>query len=316
MDTEAGKGLRGSVSNTWDYRFAYRLEELTDVPPEFRNSFLATCRSRGRPSWALFLPAMQIFSLRVPGQIPPRVVLMFSDSLALLSLDPEQDRVLSFTVDRAGFLGYGLGEFLLQCWITVYGGIQGEGTARIRFPSYCMDKYEQLAKLLFGWCQVKPAPEPPTEPTVTNRKTLLRELPPQFSGFLRHHAEFGKVSHHFLQTPAGPPSRTKSQWPTLLLALTPTGILALSDEYAGRPCEWGLEATVLPLRSLARAEWVEEAGSRPPAVRVHFRGAHQPASFTWRVFGGLRPDGVSWVQAVNSFLGKCGTLPTEAEIQG
>ncbi len=103
------------MSNTWDYKFAFHVHELGHVPIEFRSMYGRLLRKCGPPIFALSSPAMEDPGFIHSHRLPPRLILLFSEALAVLSLDTRSDGVLSFELCRQDFLGYGLAEFLLNC---------------------------------------------------------------------------------------------------------------------------------------------------------------------------------------------------------
>ena len=284
------------MSNTWDYRFAFRVERRDDVPAEFRNMYerlLVTC---GPPRFGLFSPAMEDPGFIFSRWLPPKLLLVFSESLALLSLDTRSDQVQIFELSRADFLGCSLGESLLKCWFTLYPGPAADGGVQIRFPSRASQHYVELARFLLNWSDRE-------DGAVRNSLQSSRAipgLPPKFSSFLEGHTEFGPASEFFFQPATELRKKREQRWANVLLLITRDSIVALTDQHHKERSQYGIEMTYLPLRCLRSVDWADPHDGRQSAITVCLKGAKTELRLSWPVYSGLKPYAVRWVKAVQS----------------
>ena len=290
------------MSNTWDYRFAFRVEGRDDVPAEFRGTYdrlLGTC---GSPLFALFSPAMEDPGFILSRWLPPKLILLFSESLVLLSLDIRSDQVLTFELGREDFLGYGFAEFLLNCWFTLYPGSAADGGIQIRFPSRASQHYVELARILLNWSDR----EDRALRNSLQSSRAIPGLPPKFSSFLEGHTEFGPASEFFFQPATELRKKREERWANVLLLITPDTIVALTDQRCGECSQYGIEMTYLPLRCVRSVNWIESHNGRQAAIGVCLKGAKAELRHTWPVFSGLKPYALRWVEAVESSVNAVG----------
>ncbi len=284
------------MSNTWDYRFAFRVERRDDVPIEFRGAYDRLLEAWGPPVFGLFSPAMEDPGFIVSRWHPPKLILVFSESLTVLSLDTRSDRVLPFELSCHDLLGFGVGEFLLNCWFTLYPGASPDSGLQIRFPSRASQHYLELACFLLDWLDCEWGPNGnPKIPSVA-----ISGLPPKFSSCLESHPEFGPVTEFFFQ-PAIELRKTRGEkWANLLLAITPKGIVALTDQYRRDCSPYGIEITYLPLAHVRSVDWFKSNNGPRAVVEIHLKGVNTGLCQTWPIFPGLNPYARRWIEAVKS----------------
>ena len=284
------------MSNTWDYRFAFPVERRHDVPGEFRGAddrLVGTC---GLPMFGLFSPATEDPGFIFSHWLPPKLILIFSESLALLSLNPRSDQSQIFELSCLDLLCYSLGEFLLKCWFTLYPGTSADGGLQIRFPSRASPHYVELSRILLNWSERG-------GDAVENSLQASRAipgLPPKFSSFLESHAGFGPVSELFFQPAPELRKERDERWANILLLMTRDSIVALTDQYRGECSQYGIEMTHLPLRRVRSAGWTEPHDGRQPAITVCLQGARTEQRLSWAAYSGLKPYARRWVDAVES----------------
>jgi len=285
-----------AMSNTWDYRFAFRVERRDDVPAEFRGAYDRLVGTCGQPMFELFSPATEDPGFIFSHWFPPKLILIFSESLALLSLDPRSDQSQILELSRRDFLGYSLGEFLLKCWFTLYPGPSADGGLQIRFPSRAAQHYVELARFLLNWSgRGDEAVGNSLQPS-----RVIPGLPAKFSSFLESHAEFGPVSEFFFQPATELRKKRDERWANILLLITRDSIVALTDQYRGECSQYGIEMTHLPLRRVRSAGWTDPHDGCQPAITVCLQGAKTEQRLSWAVYSGLKPYALRWVDAVES----------------
>jgi hypothetical protein len=286
------------MSNTWEYRYAFRIQESQDVPVEFLGVYGNLTEREGDPVLAFFSPALNEGHFVMSAWRPPRLWLVFHDSLALLSLDHKSDAVSVFALRRQEFLGFGHREFLLDCWFSVYPGSSEGEPIEVRFPSRAEEKYRDLARLLVGWSkEERPITAPPG---CAETSALLAGLPPKFTHLVEQHPEFGEVGEIFFQPRMVFGRSPEGEWPNFSLLLTSQAIIVLTDQYHQRWSEYGVEYVYFPLARVKLAEWIELGHAGRSAIRIYLEGASRQTSLCWNVFGGLKPYALRWLRAVKS----------------
>jgi len=284
------------MSNTWDYRFAFRTERRDDVPIEFRGAYDRLLEAWGPPIFGLFSPAMEDPGFIVSRWHPPKLILVFSESLTVLSLDRQSDQVVTYELNRQDSLGYGVADFLLNCWLTLYPGASPDSGMQIRFPSRASQHYVELARLLLNWLECRWEPGLNQDPP----SCVITGLPPKFSSCLETHPEFGPAKEFFFQ-PAIELRKTRGEkWANLLLAITPKGIVALTDQYRRECSPYGIEITYLPLARVRSVDWCESSDGHRTAIEIHLEGVNTGLCQTWPIFPGLNPYALRWIEAVKS----------------
>jgi hypothetical protein len=297
------------MSNTWEYRFAFHVETREDVPVEFRSTYDRLLGTHRSPIFSLFSPAMNDPVFIFSRWLPPRVILVFSESLVVLSLDTRSDQVQEFECSRQELLGYGRAEFLLTCWFTLYPGPSGEEGAQIRFPSRASEKFEGLAHLVLGWLEgdgedvrpgFSPANAAPKRGATPQPLSAIPGLPKKFSSLLDTHTEIKPTSEFFFQPAMDHRGKGQRRWPNLLLVTASKGILILTDEHRGGTSEYGLEMTYLPLQRVRLVDWMEPPDSDAASIRVCLKGGNVEMLLSWPVFAGLKSYALRWSRAVES----------------
>jgi hypothetical protein len=284
-----------TATNTWYYRFAFRAEEQNDIPLEFRHLYQSLVASKGHPAFGLFTPAIEDHAFLFSERIPPRLILVFQDSLVVISLDYRSDQVHTFEFPREDFLGFGFGEFLLKCWLALYRGGSTLGSFQLRFPSRAGEHFAAVSRLLLGWCNTSTRSTPP----VPQASCEIAGLPAKFSSFLRAHPELAPTSEFFFQPALEAAKKRRSSFANLLLMIASKGIVVLGDRYKNGTSEFGIETTYLPLTRVRSAEWVASTNGSASTLRISLQGKSSHLDMSWPVFYGMGPYGVRWVSAVN-----------------
>lgn len=286
------------MSNTWEYRFAFRVEGRNDVPPEFRTAYERLGEANGRPIYGLFTPPIKEHAFIVSRWIPPKLILVFQERSALLALDCNSNQVHAFEQRRRDFLGFGLAEFLLNCWFTLYAGDPAQRQVEVRFPARAAQHYGELTRLLLNWCNGKEEIDG-QEPSSLRK---LSGLPSKFTSFLHAHPELGTVFEFFFQPAMGVRKSHQKAFSNLLLMMTSRGIFALGDQYRNECSEYGIEMTCLPSSRIKTAEWIESANGQQAVIEISMHGAAVRWRISWPVNVGLRPYALRWIQAVNAAI--------------
>jgi len=299
------------MSNTWDYRFAFHVETREDVPVEFRSTYDQLLETHRAPIFSLFSPAMNDPVFIFSRWLPPRLILLFSESLVVLSLDTRSDQVQAFECSRQELLGYGRAEFLLTCWFNLYPGPSGEEGMQIRFPSRASEKFESLARLLLDWLDIRGEDSvqafSTTTPATRNGdspqpSSALPGIPKKFSSFLEAHTEFGPPSDFFFQPAMDHRGKGHRRWPNLLLITASKGIVVLTDERQGATSEYGLEMTYLPFHRARLVDWMDPSGGGPASIRLCVKGAKVEMLLSWPVFSGLKAYALRWSRGVERLV--------------
>ncbi len=289
------------MSNTWDYRFAFQIDGPPDVPEEFRRAYENVVESEGGPLFSLFTPAMEQGGALTSDGLPPKLILVFRDSLAVLSLETQSEHVSTFKWKIEDLLGYGLGNFLLSSWLALYPGNLPKDRLQIQFPPQALTYYQDLFRFLLCWS------EGVTESTLGRRRDSCRSiagLPPKFSAFLESYPELGEVSEFFIQPAIQLYKDRPGRWANLLLTAGPHRIIALSDRYREYPSEYGGELRFFPLSCVKSVDWTDLGAGYSAAIRVDVQGVSLASRFSWPVFSGLRPYGLRWTREVEFLLSK------------
>lgn len=286
------------MSNTWEYRFAFRAEERGDVPPEFRTAYDRLVASNGRPSFGLFTPPIKERTFLASLWIPPKLVLVFRENITVLSLDSRSNQLYAFELSREDFLGFGLGEFLLNCWLTLYSGNSADGKIQVQFPSRAGQHYAELCRLLLNWTSPLLIPVRPQ----THPSSEIAGLPAKFASFLKTHPELAVGSQFFFQPAVEVGKKRRDSFCNLLLAITSNGIIALGDRYRGGRSELGIEMAYFPLACFRSAEWIEPDNCAAATLQLSLRGKNSQLKITWPVFAGLKPYALLWISEVNEIV--------------
>ena len=284
------------MSNTWDYRFAFRIEKPDDVPIEFRSVYERLLELSGLPIYGLFSPAVEDSRFFLSQWVPPRLILTFEESLAVLTLDRQSNQVQTFGLNRQGFLGYGLADFVLNCWFILYPGVTLDSGLQIRFPSRASQHYVELARLLVGWAEW----ECKCDQNHGGSAPIVRGLPPKFANYLETHSEFGPIDELFFQPALEFRKARREQWGNLLLAVTPKGIVALSDQFKGETSPYGIELIYLPMAGAKSVAWCQSSDGRQAAIELELNGVNTSMKQCWRIFPGLSCYALRWVDAVKA----------------
>jgi hypothetical protein len=283
------------MSNTWDYRFAFRLNGLEDIPEEFRSAYDRLVRANGLPVFGLFTPCTEEHVFVVSRRLPPRVIFVFPRSFVLLSLDTSSNAVNTFDLSRTDFLGYGFAEFMLNCWFTVYHGHSGDGKTVVRLPSRAGEHYWELNRFLLDWC----GRASDANSGVVHSLHKMPEFPAKFLNFMKTHPEYGKISEFFFQPAMDLRGKRHKPFANLLLSISTNGILVLNDQSHHHRSEAGLEMTFLPLDRVQSSGWIESSQDDRALLRIDLHGEGAHSQMSWHVLTGLKPYAFRWIRAVN-----------------
>ncbi len=280
--------------NAWDCRSVFRAETRDEVPPEFRNVYDRLVGASGPPAFGLFTPIVEERAFVISQWTPPRLILVFRESLALLSLDTRSDLVITYELRRDDFLGYGLAEFLLDRWFTIYHR-DFPGGKKIHFPSTEKYYYAELARFLVGWSRR----EGHVAQYLSQTSLPIQGMPAKLVGWLESHPELGVVTEYFFQPAIEPRRPRQASFSNLLLITTSEGIVALREHFPHNPRKFGIEMTFLPRGCVKSADWIEPANHKHAVIEISIHGALARLRMPWRVFAGLRPYALRWIRAVN-----------------
>lgn len=286
------------TTNTWYYRFAFRVGEESDIPSEFASVHSRLLELNGHPLYGLFTPTIEEGSFLVSERHPPRLILIFQNRFVVLSLDSHSDQVHTLEMAREDFLGFGLGEFLLNCWLTLYPGNSADGKMRVRFPSRAGKHYWDLCRFLLEWCDTSARAVSPQ----VHASREIRGLPAKFSSFLKTHPELAVGSQFFFQPAVEAGKKRRDSFFNLLLAITSNGTIALDDRYRNGRSELGIEMTYFPLGCFRAAEWIEADNCAAATLQLSLRGKNSQLEITWPVFAGLKAYALRWISEVNHIV--------------
>ncbi len=284
------------MSHTWDYKFAFYIETMLDVPPEFHSAYERLVAAYGQPAFALFSPAIEEYRFLVSSWLPPRVILLFPESLFLLSLETRSGRVRSFEWSREELLAYGQADYLLNCWFTLYPGPSGDGGIKVRFPSEAADQFMRLAEVIHHWMERDGDSFNPQQ----QLPMPIPGLPSKFLSFVEAHREIAQPSEFFFQPAMEHRGKGYRRWANLLLIAGMNAIFVLSDECRGGSADYGLELTYLPLHRVRMVDWMEQQEGHPASIRVYLKGGIGELALSWPVFAGLKAYALRWSKAANS----------------
>ena len=216
----------------------------------------------------------------------------------MLSLDSHSNQTCSFEACRNDFLGFGIAEFLLNCWFKLCAGDETQRHMEIRFPSRAVQHYWELTRLLLDWSNGN------KEPSGNEVQSFgpINGLPAKFASFLHAHAELGTISEFFFQPAMESHTRRGQSFANFLLLLTSRGIFALADQYRSGRSEYGIEMTHYPSSRLRTVEWTEPANVWSGAIEISMHGVTARSRASWPVHAGLQPYALRWIRAVDSAI--------------
>jgi hypothetical protein len=280
--------------SAWDCRSVFRAETQNEVPPEFRAVYDRLVGINGLPSFGLFTPIVRERARLLSHWSPPRLILVFRDSLALLSLDTRTDLVITYELSRDDFLGFGLAEFLLDAWLTFYHR-EFPGGRKIHYPTAEKYYYSELARFLIVWS----SREDPAAQDLFHTSIAIQGIPAKFSGWLESHPELGVVIEYFFQPAMAPHGPRQESFSNLLFVAASRGIVSLEEHFPGNPRKFGMEMTFLPHARVKSVDWIEPADNKHAVIEISIKGALARSRMHWPVFAGLRPYALRWIRTVN-----------------
>lgn len=280
--------------NAWNCKSVFCAITRDEVPTEFRIVYDRLKGASGPPSFGLFTPIVKERVFLTTHWDPPRLILLFRDSLALLSLDTRSDLVITNELSRDEFLGFGLTEFLLERWLTIYHRDFPKGK-KIRFPSTEKYYWTEISHFLARWSRR----ETQDFPNLSEAELPIQGLPVKFTGWLESHSEFGVTTEYFFQPATEPHKLGQESFSNLLLVTTTRGIVALREHSPHNPRKFGIEMTFLPRARVKSADWIEPVSSKHAVIELSVQGALGRSRMAWSVFAGLRPYALRWIRTVN-----------------
>ena len=280
--------------NSWDCRSVFCAITRDEVPAEFRTVYDRLKRASGPPSFGLFIPMVPNRSFLNTHWAPPRLILLFPDSMALLSLDTRSDLVITYELSRDEFLGFGLAEFLLERWLTIYHKDFPKGK-KIHFPSTEKYYWEEMSRFLARWSRR----EEQDLVHLPHAGLPIQGLPVKFTDWLASHSEFGVANEYFFQPAMQPQGLHHESFPNLLFFISPHGLVALQEHFPYNPRKLGIEMTFLPRARVKSADWIEPANSKHAVIEISVQGALARTRMPWSVFAGLRPYALRWLRVIN-----------------
>ncbi len=284
------------MSNTWDYKFAFCIGTSLDVPPEFHSAYERLVASYGPPDFSLFSPAVEEYRFLVSNWLPPRMILLFPESLVLLSLETQSDQVKSLEWSRDELLGYGQSDYFANSWFTLYPGPSGDGGIKVRFPARASDEFTRLAHVIHRWIDR----DSDSFISLPQHPTPIPGLPSKFLSFIEAHSEVGQPSEFFFQPAMEHRGKGYRRWTNLLLIAGINGIFVLADDWQGGAVDHGLDLTYLPLHRVRAVDWIEHHQDRPASIRIYLKGGIGELALSWPVFSGLKAYGHRWSMVTNS----------------
>jgi hypothetical protein len=286
------------VSNTWEYKFAFHACGREDIPTEFRNGYDQLVHLHGQPVFGLFTPAVEESGRILSRWLPPRVIWLFGDSLAVASLDVRSDQVFMTEWRRANLLGYGLAQFLLHGWFSLYPNDPPEEKFVIRFPPQAARHFDELGTVLTNWCL-----EGERRTDISTRQPItLPGIPNKFASFLQGHPRLASSQVFFFQPAMELRGRGERRWANLLLLANLESIVVLSDQYRRESSPFGVELTFLPLKKVGSARWCESPDGHAAVLQVALQGSNCRLLLSWQIFGGLKPYALRFLEAVDALL--------------
>jgi len=301
------------MSNVWEYRFAFPFRDPEDVPPEFRPDYERLVQALGPPALAFFSPTVEEPGLWLSRRTPVWAILVFSNSLAILGLERGKPGIRVFTLGREDLLGFGLAEFLLDCWLSLDPGPLPGAPLKVRFPSRAMENYSALLRHLADWSGPRATLRPERQPT--GAPNLLQGLPTKFIRALEAQSHLFEGAWEYFYQPLLRPRRGATDgWANTLLLLTPRGVVALSDEHRGGSSEYGLDWRLFPLAHITHLEWVEGVGTSTAHLQLSLKGRTCGASVSWPVYRGLKPYACRLLDALEFSLSRFCGVPDGASI--
>ena len=295
------------MSNAWDCKFAFYIKAMDDVPREFQDAHRRLVEACGRPAFAVFSPAIEVGRFLFSHWLPPRLILLFPDYLMVLSLETRSNQVQTLDWSSEELLGYGQAEFEADCWFTLYPRASSDQGVQIRFPSQAAGKFTELGRLLRKWLE-------PQDETLTNLVQFpLPGLPKKLMNFLEAHDECRPLSEFLFQPAMDHRGTQRQRWPNLLMLATISGIVVLTDVNRGKPCEFGIEMTYLPIQRVRLVDWMEPRDGRRASMRVCLKGKNGESVLSWPVYPGLKPYALRWSTVVNSMAAARATPKSHSE---
>lgn len=287
---------KSQSGGTSEFRYAFPVKSPEDIPGDFQEEYQKSCGTHGIPLIAFFSPAIFWPTARSVVDAPAKVILLFTDALHMITVTKSRGAVL-LEVPRSRLLAYGIAEFVLDCWFTLYYGPDASATTIIPFPARAVGFYRGLSRRLWAWssqnkeqCFVRPAPL---------GFFLSGRLPRKFSHFLQNHPEIRLRPQSFLQPALVMPRNHHPFWPNLLLGLTDDKLVVLCDQYDGYTSKGGLEATVLPLRTVKQITWTNRRILRQARIAIDVERDGRSLRFSWPTSPRSRTAAMNWIERAN-----------------
>ncbi|HUY13731.1 MAG TPA: hypothetical protein VMX16_08900 [Terriglobia bacterium] len=203
---------------------------------------------------------------------------------------------------RANLLGYGLAEFLLHGWFSLYPNDPSEEKFVIRFPPQAARHFDDLAAVLTNWCLEG---EMRTDIS-THQPIALPGIPNKFASFLQAHPRLASSQGFFFQPAMKLQGSGERRWANLLLLVNLESIVVLSDQYQRESSAFGVEMTFLPLKGVRSARWHESPDGHAAVLQVLLGETNCRLLLSWQVFDGLKPYAFRFLDAVDALLDQAG----------
>jgi hypothetical protein len=220
----------------------------------------------------------------------------------VIALPNESAGPETLEVPRSRLLGYGIADFVLDRWLTLYYGVEPSALSMIPFAAGSTDFYRALCRTLWNWLAEI------NGHCFGQREVLSfflpRRLPLKFSLFLLGHPEIRLRSQSFFQTGLAISRRRRPFWPSLLLGLSDRNLVVISDQYDGYPSIGGLEATSFSLSAVKHIAWTDRSLLRDARIAIDVEHHGRSLQLSWPACPQLRSAALRWIERINSGLAK------------
>ena len=272
------------------------IKSAEDIPQECRAEFRRSCGKHGTPILAFFSSAIA----RSIIDCAPRVVLLFGDVMHVITPSNETRGTTTLEVLRSRVLGYGIAEFVLDDWFTLYYGVQASTVAMIPFGGCAAGLYCQLGRSLWAWLE-RGNGESHARRSVLSFGLPAR-LPLRFTEFLQSHPEIRLGPDSVFQLGLAVSRSHRPFWPSLLLAISGSRLVVISDQYDDYPSASGVEATCLSLHAVNRVAWIDRSILRHARIAIDVEQQGRSLQFSWPASPQFESTALNWIEWANSIL--------------
>lgn len=228
------------------------------------------------------------------------MVAVFEDSIQILAQENPSTDFENTEISRSRLIGYGIAEFALDRWLTLYHGVERSALTIIPFPARATNFYRAVTQHLWGWL----AQRATTGSGGSEALSFLQpsRLPDKFLQFLRGHPEIRMRSQRFFQRGLAVSRAHRPFWPTLLIGCSDSTLVAISDEYDAYPSTGGLEATCLSLDSVAGILWTDRSLLRRARISIVVEQQGRSLQLSWPASPRLKYAALGWIEAIDRSL--------------